>query len=112
MAKARLTGDSQVGGGLYLAGRVAGEALEHAGVVRNQPADLQAPVAALPEAGQPPHVHHHCVFVPGDGGRRHTWGTRGTQSAHLLAPSLPPPRGACKCARGCCPCVPWFLEPS
>lgn len=68
----RLTGDGQVGGGLRLAGRVAGKALEHPGVIGHQPADLQAPIASLPEAAQPPCLHHGRVLVPGDGGRWHT----------------------------------------
>lgn len=46
-----LTGDSQVGGGLGLASCVVGKALEHAGVVGQQAADLQAAIAALLEAG-------------------------------------------------------------
>ena len=76
-----LTGDGQVGGGLRLAGRVPGKALQYASVVGHQPADLQAPIASLPEAAQPPHLHDGRVLVPGHGGRRHTWGVERPPSA-------------------------------
>lgn len=79
-----LTGDSQVGGGLGLASCIVGEALEHAGVIGQQAADLQAAVAALLEACQLPHLHQRGVLVPGDGGRRHPCGRRGPQSAILI----------------------------
>lgn len=94
MGKARLTGDSQVGGCLHLTGRVAGEALEHAGVIGHQPADLQAPIATLPEAAQPGHLNHSGVLVPGDGRWRHPWGQgeRDPPLASLLPPSFPPLR--------------------
>ena len=108
-----LTGDGQVGGGLRLASRVAGKALEHAGVIRHQPADLQAPVASLPEAAQPSHLHHGRVLVPGDGGRRHTWGS----SAYRQPPprDAPAPEAAAASPQGWGggdPGVFWFLETS
>lgn len=113
----QLTGDGKVGGGLHLAGCVAGKALEHARVVGHQPADLQSPVAALPEAAQPLRLHHGRVLVPSDGGRWCAWGRdMGARSAPLLAPSRLPlsleigGQGEGKGAGN--PWVSWFLESS
>lgn len=66
------TGHSQVRGGLHLAGRVAGKALEHAGVIREQPADLQAAVWQELEAGQLLQADEGSVLVPGHFGGRYT----------------------------------------
>lgn len=63
------TGHGQVRGGLHLARRVAGKALEHAGVVGDQPADLQAAVCQELEAGQLLQADEGSVLVPG-----HLWG--------------------------------------
>lgn len=76
-----LTGDGQVGGGLRLSGGIVGKALEHARVVGQQAADLQAAIAALLEAGQLLHLHQCSVLVPGDRGRRHPCGRPGPPSA-------------------------------
>lgn len=65
------TGHGQVRGGLHLAGRVAGEALEHAGVIGEQPADLQAAICQELEAGQLLQADEGSVLVPGHVGGRH-----------------------------------------
>lgn len=66
------TGHSQVRGGLHLSGCVAGEALEHASVVREQPTDLQAAICQQLEAGQLLRMDEGCVLVPGHVRRWHT----------------------------------------
>lgn len=59
------TGHGQVRGGLHLSGRVAGKALEHAGVVGDQPADLQAAIRQELEAGQLLQADEGSILVPG-----------------------------------------------
>lgn len=98
-----LTGDGQVGGGLGLAGCVVGETLEHAGIVGQQAADLQAAIAALLEACELSHLHQRSVLVPGDGGRRHPCGRPGPRSAILPHPGSESAGG---------PRTPCFLERS
>ena len=71
------TGHSQVRGGLHLAGGIAGKALEHAGVVGDQPADLQAAVRQELEAGELLQADEGSVLVPGHLRGRHACKGRG-----------------------------------
>lgn len=93
------TGHGQVRGGLHLAGRVAGEALEHAGVVGEQPADLQAAVRQQLEAGQLLGAEEGRVLVPGHFGGRHACEARGCVTDGAAAGTGP--RGATR--RGAAP---------
>ena len=68
-----LTGDGQVGVGLDLAGPVAGEALEHSRVVRQQAVDLQAATHQDPVAGGLHWTYECGVLIPHDISLRGSW---------------------------------------